>query len=123
MPDETAGPVLVLEGALPPSGAAVVRAGTVAAWRTAGRGPARRGDLFAVAREVLASAGEEVDRLAGVVADVGPGSMTGLRVALGIAAGLGVARPGLPAAGVDSARVLAAAAGLPLPAAVAIPWV
>jgi len=122
MPGTPAGPVLVLEGALAPPGAAVVVRGEVVAFREAVRGRGRRGDLFGAARTALAAADVEPGDLAGVVAGLGPGSMTGLRVALGMAAGLGLARESVPAAGVDAPRILAAAAGLPLPARVGIPW-
>ncbi len=122
MPATSAGPVLVLEGALAPPGAAVVAGGEVVTFREAARDRRRRGDLFVAARSALAEAGVEPREIAGIVAGVGPGSMTGLRVALGLAAGLGLAREDLPAAGVDGPRILAEAAGLSLPARVGIPW-
>ncbi|RMF71369.1 MAG: ribosomal-protein-alanine N-acetyltransferase [Acidobacteria bacterium] len=119
---QASGAVLVLEGALAPGGAALVRDGAVVAARGAGRAPGRQPDLFVAMRRVLDDAGVSVGALSGVVAGLGPGSFTGTRVALSIARALSVARPGLSAAGVDTARLLVAAAGVEPPVHVLIPW-
>ncbi|MBP1612417.1 MAG: ribosomal-protein-alanine N-acetyltransferase [Acidobacteria bacterium] len=116
------GAVLALEGALHPAGVALVLDGQVleAPPFDAGRGV--RPDLVGAARDLLSRHGLAAAELAGLAVGIGPGSTTGLRVALGLAQGLADAGQPLTVAFADSPRLLAEAAGLPLPAWVAIPW-
>ncbi len=118
------GPLLVLEGALFPPGAGVVACGELLAVETLPQRRGAGGDLFDAARRVLRQAGIAVAELGGVVVGTGPGSFTGLRVALGAAQGLRFAfgETALPLVGVDSPAVLAAAAAQDLPVRVAVPW-
>ncbi len=115
------GAVLVLEGALQPAGAALVSDGRVI--EAAPLEPVRgaRLDLARAARDLLARHAVAPAELAGLAVGIGPGSTTGLRVALGLAQGLWDAGKPAPVAFADSPRLLAEAAGLPLPAWVAIP--
>ncbi|GEM_PF-357991 len=115
--------LLLLEAALDPPGAAVIRGGKVlsAATTAPSSGSGRRGDLVGTARDLLARHRIDIEDLRGVVVGTGPGSFTGLRVALGLARGLG-AVPGVRLVGIDSPRTLAAMAGESLPVWAAIPW-
>lgn len=81
-----------------------------------------QGDLFDAVQEVRSQVGIPVGKIGRLVVGTGPGSFTGIRVALGLAHGLALANPGLRLGGVDSPRILAAAAGAALPVLVAIPW-
>jgi ribosomal-protein-alanine N-acetyltransferase len=114
--------VLALEGALQPAGAALAVDGRVLDGPPLETGRSARPDLAGAARELLAVHGVAIAELAGLAVGIGPGSTTGLRVALGLAQGLADAGQPLPVAFADSPRLLAAAAGLSLPAWVAIPW-
>ncbi len=114
--------VLVLESALAPPGAAVVRDGDVLSVACADGGPRAGVDLLGLARRALAEAGCGAPDVAAVACGRGPGSFSGLRVALGLARGFALGRPGLLFGGADSLVLLAAAAGEPLPAWVALPW-
>lgn len=115
-------PVLVLDGALAPAGAALVRQGRVVGSETVPAARRARSDLFDAASRLLAQERTSPGALAGVVVGTGPGSFTGLRVGLSVVRGLALARPDLPVVGVDAPRALAAAGGVQLPARVAIPW-
>ncbi|MDQ7007033.1 MAG: GNAT family N-acetyltransferase [Acidobacteriota bacterium] len=114
------GAVLVLEGALHPPGVALVRRGEVVAAVDVSREKGPSGGLGAAAAAMLVR--PEARRLSAVVVDCGPGSFTGLRVALSFAQGLIAGIPGLAGLGVDAPRVLTFGAGLGFPALVAIPW-
>ncbi len=116
------GLVLVCEGSLFPAGAALVRGGEVLGVAEQEGSRASRGGLFALASALLDDAGASVHDLEALVVGTGPGSFTGVRVALGLARGLVLARAELPVIGVDAPRILAHAAGRGLPARVAIPW-
>lgn len=116
------GAVLALEGALHPAGVALAIDGRVPDVPPFDTGHGVRPDLVCAARDLLALHGVAATELAGLAVGIGPGSTTGLRVALGLAQGLADAGPALPVAFADSPRLLAESAGLPLPAWVAIPW-
>lgn len=115
------GPVLVLEAALSPPGAALVLDGTVREIELLEGGRGERSDLLRASCAVLARAGLSPASLAGLAIGTGPGSYTGVRVALGLAGGLAAAGA-LPIASADSPRLVAEAAGLVPPVHVAIPW-
>ncbi len=113
---------LLLEGALGPPGVAIWREGELLAVREL---PSRRGadgDLVQALLGVLEEASIELGEIDGIVAGIGPGSFTGLRVVLGLVQGLACGRGGLPLVGVDSLRLVARAAGASMPAHVAWPW-
>jgi ribosomal-protein-alanine acetyltransferase/tRNA threonylcarbamoyl adenosine modification protein YeaZ len=116
------GTVLVCEGSLFPPGAALLREGELLGVAEQEGTRASRGGLFSLASSLMSDAGVGPHDLSALVVGTGPGSFTGVRVALGLARGLVLARPALPVIGVDAPRVLAHAAGAALPARVAIPW-
>jgi len=101
-------PVLGLDAAGAACSAAVWRDGAIAASR---RLPMARGQaesLMPLVLEVLAAAGTGFAALGQVAVGVGPGSFTGIRIALAAARGIGLAA-GLPVVGVDSFSAVAAA--------------
>ena len=102
------GPILALDAAGPACSAALWRDGRIAAHR---RRPMQRGHaeaLMPLLLEVLAAAGTGFAELRQVAVGVGPGSFTGIRIALATARGIALAA-GLPVTGVDSFSAVAAA--------------
>ncbi len=69
------------------------------------RGHAER--LFPLVDELLTSAGTDIDRVTRIAVNVGPGSFTGIRIAVAAARGLGLAL-GVPVVGIDALRLIAA---------------
>lgn len=69
------------------------------------RGHAER--LFPLIDEVLAAAETEIDRVARIAVNVGPGSFTGIRIAVAAARGLGLALE-IPVVGIDALQLIAA---------------
>jgi len=68
------------------------------------RGHAER--LFPLIDEVLAAADIEVDQVVRIAVNVGPGSFTGIRIAVAAARGLGLAL-GVPVVGIDALHLIA----------------
>ncbi|BBK34653.1 tRNA threonylcarbamoyladenosine biosynthesis protein TsaB [Stella humosa] len=102
-------------------------AGSAAVWRDGAVLAARRlvtdrghaAHLAPLVRSVLADAGTAAAELDAVVATVGPGSFTGLRVGLALAQGIAIAAA-IPAWGISSFDVHARAAGGARPLLLAI---
>lgn len=69
------------------------------------RGHAER--LFPLIDELLAAAGVEIESVGRIAVNVGPGSFTGIRIAVAAARGLGLAL-GVPVVGIDALRLIAA---------------
>lgn len=98
--------VLGLDAATPPSSAALVRDDEVVAWRTGPFGPRTDAWILGAVDELLSEAGVGLGQLAMIAAGVGPGTFTGIRVA--IATTQGLARgAGVPAAGICTLAGLA----------------
>lgn len=114
-------PLLLIDGAFVPASAGVLIGSQLAAEGVLPEPDQPRGDLLAAVRSVLAQSDASVEDLGGAVFCTGPGSFTGLRVALGIGSALAAACE-LPLFGVDAPRVLARAAEQSLPVWTAIPW-
>lgn len=97
-------PLLALDAALGTASAAVVHGGKILALETDHAGAAR---LAVLAEQVLRGAGLAGSDLEAVAASVGPGSFTGIRTALALAAGIGLAIA-KPVIGVSVGEALAA---------------
>ncbi len=80
-------------------GKAVVRSEAVS------RGHAER--LFPLVDEVLVAAAAEIEDVTRIAVNIGPGSFTGIRIAVAAARGLGLAL-GVPVVGVDALHLIAA---------------
>ncbi len=104
-------PVLVLDTASPVVSIAAADGGRVLAERTT---ELRRSSerLLALVEEVLQESGLELRALAAIAALQGPGSFTGLRIALGTALGVHQAL-GIPATALPTLPVIAAASAPP----------
>lgn len=74
------------------------------------RGHAER--LFPLIDELLAAAGVEIESVGRIAVNVGPGSFTGIRIAVAAARGLGLAL-GVPVVGIDALRLIAASLDKP----------
>lgn len=109
--------ILAIDSATGPCSAALWRDGRVAAYgeeRTASRQSAR---LLGMIEQVLAESGTAYSELSSIACTVGPGSFTGIRIALSAARGIGFAA-GVPVRGFSALDVLAFGAaqqGKPLP--------
>jgi tRNA threonylcarbamoyladenosine biosynthesis protein TsaB len=99
--------VLALDTALDRTAVAVTDGGRLAVSRavTMDRGAAER--LFPLIEEVLAEAGVSIGEIDRIAVTVGPGSFTGIRIALAAARGLGLAT-GRPVVGIGTLEALAA---------------
>ncbi|MCM5557980.1 tRNA (adenosine(37)-N6)-threonylcarbamoyltransferase complex dimerization subunit type 1 TsaB [Pleomorphomonas sp. JP5] len=69
------------------------------------RGHAER--LFPLIDEVLTAAGVDIECVGRIAVNVGPGSFTGIRIAVAAGRGLGLAL-GVPVVGIDALRLIAA---------------
>jgi tRNA threonylcarbamoyladenosine biosynthesis protein TsaB len=101
-------PILALDAAGAACSAALWRDGAIAVHR---RRPMQRGHaeaLMPLLMELLAEAGIGFADLGQIAVGVGPGSFTGIRIALAAARGIGLAAS-LPVVGVDSFSAVAAA--------------
>lgn len=105
-------PLLALDASGEPASAALVTRGGGTACRAAEPGGRAGRVLHGLIAALLAEADLAPSSLAGVVAVRGPGSFTGLRVALAAAQGLALAA-GARAGGVESTAALAWASGRP----------
>lgn len=83
---------------------------TIARSEAITRGHAER--LFPLVDELLAAADAEIDQVTRIAVNVGPGSFTGIRIAVAAARGLGLAL-GIPVVGIDALRLIAASLGEP----------
>src|SRR6266545_694644 len=105
---QTGSPILALDTGSPRVSVAVARGGALAAVREA---PMERSSnqVLEMMREVLVETGIRPADLGGIVALRGPGSFTGARIGLATAFGFHQAL-GIPATGISTFEVLAAAA-------------
>jgi len=104
-------PLLALDAALGLASAAVLEDGRVLALET---GKAGATHLAVLAKQALHTAGLASRDLEAVAASVGPGSFTGIRTALALATGIGLAT-GKPVIGVSVGEALAAILPTPPP--------
>ena len=100
--------ILALDASLDRVSAAVVADGTARATRAAAGGRGQAAALPPMVQAVLDEAGLAANRLDGIAVTVGPGSFTGLRAALALAHGIGLAA-GVPVLGVTLAEAFAEA--------------
>lgn len=97
--------VLTLDAALPGCSAGVVRDSVVLSMRAVDGTRGNLATLPAMAAAVLEQAGASAAALSLIAVTVGPGSFTGLRAALALAHGIGLAA-GVPVAGVTVGEAL-----------------
>ena len=103
------GLVLALDASTPQGSVALLRDGRVVAEETVAMRAADEERLLPAVARVLAAVGAQPAALAGVVCGAGPGSFTGLRIAVATAKGLAQALA-LPLRAVSSLALVAAAA-------------
>ena len=102
------GPILALDASSAACSVALVHGGRILAWREA---PMDRGHAEALMPLVMEAMGEArlaFGDLAKIAVGVGPGSFTGIRIALAAARGIGLATR-RPVVGIDSFNAVAAA--------------
>jgi len=105
--------ILTLDAALARCSAAVVRDGAVIAALVSDVGRGQPAALPPMAESVLREAGLSASALDLVAVTVGPGGFTGIRAALSLAHGIGLAAA-IPVAGVTVGEALTESAGRPL---------
>lgn len=96
--------MLALESAGAQAGVALMRADGSVVSQTADSGQSHSSSLLPMAQDLLANAGLNWAQLDAIVVGVGPGSFTGIRIAVGIAQGLGLglsSGQGVPLIGVN----------------------
>jgi tRNA threonylcarbamoyladenosine biosynthesis protein TsaB len=102
------GPILALDAAAAACSAAVWRDGAILAQRRQAMARGHAEALMPLVLETLQAAGLDFPDLSRIAVGVGPGSFTGIRIALAAARGIGLAAS-LPVVGVDSFSAVAAA--------------
>ena len=102
------GPVLAFDASAAACSLAIRADGNSVAWRDAPMARGHAEALMPLVMEVMAEAGLAFDALARIAVGVGPGSFTGIRIALAAARGIGLAA-GKPVVGIDSFSAMAAA--------------
>lgn len=115
----THGPVLALDAALDGCLAGVVASGGLVSQHRAPGGRGSAAALPALAARALSDAGLEAAALAAIAVTIGPGSFTGVRAALALAQGIGLAA-GIPVIGVTVADAIRAATTATRPVWIAI---
>ena len=111
MPPTPTSPILALDTGSPWVSVAAARGGELVAVRAASMERSSN-QVLEMMREVLAEAGARPAELGGIVALRGPGSFTGVRIGLATAFGFHQAL-GIPATGLSTFEILAAAADAP----------
>ena len=104
------GAILALDAAAAACSVALWREGEVLAYRQSPMARGRAEALMPLVLEAMAAAGVDFPDLEKIAVGVGPGSFTGIRIALAAARGIGLAA-GRPVVGIDSFNALAA--GIP----------
>jgi len=102
------GPILALDASAAACSVAIRADGDSIAWRDVPMARGHAETLMPLVMEVMAEAGFAFDALAKIAVGVGPGSFTGIRIALAAARGIGLAA-GRPVVGIDSFSAMAAA--------------
>lgn len=111
--------ILALDAATGPCSVAVLKGALTLAHRREERPQKQAALLLPMTAEALAEAGATYADLARIVCTVGPGSFTGIRIALAAARGLGFAG-GVPVSGISTLAVTAWRAHMENPAAEAL---
>lgn len=104
----TGGPILALDASSAACSVALVRGGEILAWREAPMDRGHAEALMPLVMEAMGEAGLAFGDLAKIAVGVGPGSFTGIRIALAAARGIGLAAR-RPVVGIDSFNAVAAA--------------
>jgi len=102
------GPILALDASSAACSVALVRGGQTLAWREAPMDRGHAEALMPLVMVALGEAGLAFGDLAKIAVGVGPGSFTGIRIALAAARGIGLAAR-RPVVGIDSFNAVAAA--------------
>ena len=104
----TTGPILALDASAAACSVAIRAGGASVAWRDVPMARGHAETLMPLVMETLAEAGLAFDALDKIAVGVGPGSFTGIRIALAAARGIGLAA-NKPVVGIDSFSAIAAA--------------
>jgi tRNA threonylcarbamoyladenosine biosynthesis protein TsaB len=104
------GPILAFDASAAACSVAIRANGDSVAWRDAPMARGHAETLMPLVMATMAEAGLAFDALARIAVGVGPGSFTGIRIALAAARGIGLAAS-RPVVGIDSFSAMAAAIG------------